>query len=54
MTNYEKVLELRKEINERQRRIEMDEEFIEEAYHRIDQLSEEEQRLKNEVIDLHN
>lgn len=51
MTNHEIVLELRKEIADRHKRIEMDEEFIEEAYIRIDQLTEEIQKeIAEELI----
>lgn len=51
MTKHEMVLELREEIAKRLKRMDIDEEFVEEAYHRIDQLSEEIQREKLHTVD---
>jgi hypothetical protein len=44
MSNHDKVLELREQIKGWDREIENLEEMVEAAYHRIDELVEEEER----------
>lgn len=53
MTNYEKALELKEKIRLWVQQREHLDECIESACHEIDQLQEDEQKLKNEAIELH-
>ncbi|MGM7720670.1 hypothetical protein [Metabacillus sp. Hm71] len=48
MTNHEKVLEIRAQINQWAKEMDNLEDMIEEAYHRIDELSVSEQVAKEQ------
>ena len=54
MSNYDKVLEMREQEKLLLKQRENIEDMLEEIYFRIDQLTEAEQKLQNEAIELHN